>query len=396
MKRFFQSHTITTGLAIFSMFFGAGNLMYPIVTGIESGTYNVWGIMGFLSTAVCLPLLGLIAMILFDGDYDTFFQRLGYKTGNALILACMVIIGPLIAMPRIITLSHTMIAPFLPLSFLQEISWQSSFVFALIFLTITFIATYRESKIVDLLGYVISPLLLISLVIIIIKGCLMGNAVFEPARSTWSILGTNIMRGYETLDLLGAIFFASIILTILKRNLVDTETTLHERAVMGIKAGSIGLALLSLVYIGMSYLGVFHGAALPASINAGEIFREISFVVLGPYGAIIIAIAVLMACLSTAIGLSAVLAEYIQHDICREKVDYITALIGLLILCIPLSTVGLGYVLKLTGGAITFVGYPIIIALTVCNIAYKLFGFKPVRIPVALTFIGSLILYIWF
>ena len=114
MKKFFQSHIVTTGLAIFSMFFGAGNLMYPLEVGMESGSQIAWGLLGFLLTAACLPVLGLFAMILFDGDYKAFFNRLGSTTGSIIVFLSLLIIGPLIAIPRIITLSHTMIAPFIP------------------------------------------------------------------------------------------------------------------------------------------------------------------------------------------------------------------------------------------------------------------------------------------
>jgi LIVCS family branched-chain amino acid:cation transporter len=102
-----------------------------------------------------------------------------------------------------------------------------------------------------------------------------------------------------------------------------------------------------------------------------------------------------MACLSTAIALAAVIAEYVQHTICNNRVSYIQALLITLASCIPLSTAGLGYVLKLTGGPITFVGYPTLIALTIANTAHKLFGINMVRTPVYVTFFITLVIYYW-
>ena len=142
MKNKPSSYIITVGLAIFSMFFGAGNLVFPLKVGLESGCHTGFGMAGFILTAVCLPLLGLIAMILFDGNYDAFFERLGKNIGKVILFMCMVVIGPLLAIPRIVTLSHTMIAPFIPIPFLQSTNPQSSFVFALLFLGVTFVATY--------------------------------------------------------------------------------------------------------------------------------------------------------------------------------------------------------------------------------------------------------------
>lgn len=390
MQKNLRSTIIPTGLAIFSMLFGAGNLMYPIMVGMLAGDKNIFGIAGFLLTAVCLPVAGLIAMILFNGDYHAFFRRLGDKTGAFLTLVCMLVIGPIIALPRIVTLSHTMIAPFIPISFLNTVTPLSSFVFCLVFLGITFLATYKENKIVDVLGNVISPLLLISLMIIIVKGMLSGEPAVINDISNLVVFKENLVRGYETLDLLGGIFFASIVLNILKNTL--SQKSPKYLASVGLKASLIGVTLLGLVYVGMSYLGVHHGYDL-AGINAGELFREISFRILGGHGAAIIATAVLMACLSTSIALSAVVAEYLQAEVFKKNIKYVTALILVMLATIPLSTAGLGHVLALTGGPLTYIGYPMLIAVTFCNIGYKLFGIKTIRIPVALTFVVSLLSY---
>jgi LIVCS family branched-chain amino acid:cation transporter len=143
----------------------------------------------------------------------------------------------------------------------------------------------------------------------------------------------------------------------------------------------------------MSFLGAYHGSTF-TYCNAGELFRAISFKILGAQGALIIATAVLMACLSTAIALAAVVAEYLHAEIFYRRVGYVSSLAIVLLSCIPLSVAGLSQVLALTGGVITYVGYPVLITLTFCNIAYMLFGFKPVKIPVAITFIVALTSYL--
>jgi len=367
MKKFLQSHVVEIGLAIFSMLFGAGNLMYPLQVGIESADKNIWGIIGFMLTAVCLPVLGFVSMILFNGNYNAFFKRLGSVAGSLLIFACMVVIGPLIGIPRITTLSHTMTAPFLPAP-LDHITPFSSLLFALIFFTVTFLATYRENRIVDILGRFISPALLLSLSIIIIKGLTMpAGSVGTTSDSSWSIFFRNIIRGYETLDLLGAIFFSSIVLSILKTSMKKShEYQPKLLATIGFKASSIGVGLLALVYIGMNLLGNYHGMQVSFS-NPGELFRNVSFAIMGAQGAAVIAMAVLMACLSTSIALAAVVAEYIQTEIFQHSIGYVPALILTLVSCLPLSTAGLTQVVQLTGGAITYVGYPILITLTICN-----------------------------
>lgn len=384
-----RSSYLSVGLAIFSMLFGAGNLMYPIKVGLNSGDQNMWGLLGFLMTAVLLPLIGIVVMILFDGDYKAFFYRLGRVPGFVLILISMLIIGPIIAMPRIVTLSHIMMAPFLPA--------MNTFVFALLFLGVTFLFTFKENKIIDVLGKFISPVLVVSLLIIIIKGLLTATGAAHVTTAPLVLFKESFLIGYETMDLLGAIFFSSIILTILKNNLGQARDAagLKRLASFGFKAGLIGVGLLGIIYAGLSLLGVYHGIGFE-QLNSGALFREVSIKVMGSYGAFVIAIAVFFACLSTAIALAAVVAEFLQKSVFRNKVNFVTALTLLLVLCLPLSIFGLDAVARLTGGPILYIGYPILIALTCCNIAYKVTGFKYVKMPVFIVACFTLAKYFFF
>jgi len=395
MKKFFNSTTVSVGLAIFSMLFGAGNLLYPLKVGMISGDKWLVGFVGFLLTAVCLPVIGLIAMILFDGNYDDFFGRLGKIPGKIAVFLCMLIIGPGLAMPRIITLSHTMMAPFLPIPILQTITPMASFIFSVIFLTLTFLGAFQKSKVVSFLGRYISPILLISLVIIIVKGILMAQAPCISTSSALTIFKDNFKTGYETLDLFGTIFFASIVLSAISRGICNAEEkTCKEKAVIGLKAGLLGASLLGIVYMGIAFLGAFHSGGIICA-NPGELFREVAINILTHYGAVIVSVAVFMACYSTAVALSAVVGTYLQKEAFKNKIDFVPALIIVLLACIPLSTAGLSSVLSLTAGPLTYIGLPMLIVLTLCNLAYKLFNFKPVKIPVLITFVTLLALYIY-
>lgn len=381
---------IATGLAIFSMLFGAGNIMYPITAGIISGKYNFFGIAGFIITAVLLPLTGLIAMILYDGDYKSFFYRMGKLPGTVMIIICILAIGPAIGLPRCVSVAQVMVSPFLPITLLQGQDYLALFLFSLLFLGLTFLASIKENKIIDILGYFISPILLLSLAIVIIKGLIYKGTVATAMASPLQLFKMNLLKGYETLDLIGTIFFASIVITILKNKMgKQTKGCLKKLAQFGLKAGIIGVFLLGIVYVGMSYLGAFNGFGLTqiAAINPGEAFREVIFRVIGIHGSAIIAIATLMACLSTSIALGTIAAEFLHIDILKNKISYTASLLLVLLASIPLATYGLTAVVAITGGPLVFIGYPVLIALTFCNIAYKLFGFKYVKIPVFATFL---------
>lgn len=384
---------LVTGLAVFSLLFGAGNLMYPISVGLMSGKYNYIGLTGFLITAVLLPLMGLVAMILYNGDYDEFFGRLGKIPGKIMIAACMVIIGPGLVIPRIVSVAHCMISPFLPIQALQ-----SMLVFSLVYLTISFLGGFKENKIVDVLGYVISPALLIALAIVIIKGFITATEFVPTALTPHKIFTKSLLTGYGTLDLLGTLFFASIIIKILKDKVSGNsceQTCLKKLALFGLKAGAIGVGLLAVVYWGLSYLAAYHGHNM-AGLNDGQAFKEIVLNVMGISGALVLGIATLMACLSTSIGLGAVAADYMQKNIFHNKIGYVASLAIVMIACIPLSCYGLDTILEITGGPLVFIGYPTLIALTICNILYKLFDFKYVKFPVAATLVISTIAYLIF
>lgn len=384
---------LTVAFAVFSMFFGAGNLIYPLQVGLTSGIHGIVGLVGFLLTAVLLPYLGLLAMILFDGNYNEFFNRLGVIPGQALLCACLMVIGPLIAIPRIVTLSHVMTAPFIPIPFLQEITPLSSLIFSFFFLGITFVATYRPGKVVDVIGNVITPLLLASLGLIIVVGLWHTEAPIPTLSDWWTIFSTNLVRGYETLDLLAGIFFASTVINMLK-NSVQGDNKMRALTALCMRAGGIGVGMLAVVYTAMHFLGVFHAYGTEY-MNAGELFSYISFKILGTYGAAVIATAVLMACLSTAIALCATVARYVQYTLFRNKIAYVYALLLTIVSSVPLTICGLSTVLKWTAGPLVYVGYPVLIALTICNILYKTMGMKTIKLPVIATFITMLISYLW-
>lgn len=395
MKEITYSDSISTGLAVFSMLFGAGNLMYPIEVGMRSGQYGFLGIMGFTVTAVLLPVIGLVGMILFNGDYNAYFERLGSKLGQVILGVCFLTIGPLIAIPRIVTLSHTMIGPFVPLPFIDGVSMSSAFLFALIFLGLTYLATFRENSIVTILGCFISPLLLASLSIIIVRGVMSGVTTTHTDLSPALVLYNSLIAGYETLDLLGALFFSSIVLQLLKNTFgFAIENNKNLLVTMSIRAGIIGTVLLGIVYIGMGMLGMYHGHGLEM-VHPDILFRVIAYNVTNQYGAALIGTAVLMACLSTAIALSAVVAEYTQKTLFQRKISFGHALALVLISCIPLSIAGLGMVRHIAGGPLLYVGYPVLITLSLCNILYKTVGFTPVKMPVLITLIATSVAYLY-
>ena len=372
---------LTASLAIFSMFFGAGNLIYPLGVGIASGENFWWGVTGFLTTAIILPLMGLVSIVLFDGDYEAFFGRLGRSFGFLMILFSMFVIGPLIAMPRIVTLTYEFLSPFMPSLPLS--------VFSIFFCFLTFIAIYKENRFMNILAYFISPTLLISLGIIIVKGYLAATSTFTPITMSCSqIFASQAIVGYGTLDLLAALFFGSIVLMFLKKSCGSySNYNLNKLAIITIQSGFIACALIALIYVGIAFLGAFYGTCIAG--NAAQLFMNVCSMVMGSHGSFLIAIATSFACYSTIMALAVVLAEFVQNKVTDNGISYTTSLVAVLVLTFIISCYGLDIIMKSSAPVINIL-YPAVITTVFCNLAYKLWGFSHIKIPVLVVLLISM------
>ncbi len=152
MRRFFKSETISLGLAMFSMFFGAGNVIFPLAVGQYAGDKNFFAILGLIITAAIMPIAGVIAMLLFDGSYKQFFGRLGKVPGFLLALFIITLLGPLGSTPRCIALAHTTLSN----TFLN----MSPALFSAAASLVIFLFAIRKRYLLTLLGWILTPLLL--------------------------------------------------------------------------------------------------------------------------------------------------------------------------------------------------------------------------------------------
>lgn len=385
-----QISLTTLGLAIFSMLFGAGNIIYPIKAGVMAGDKNFFGIIGFLLTGAFLPLLGLVSMILFNGNLKHYFDRLGKIPGFVATLFCMFIIGPFIGMSRCITVPYDMISVFLPTSITLPI-------FSTFFCLITFLFTYKESRLLEVLGKFIGPVKIVTLSYIAIQGLWNAQYLTQAMPSKDStpldVFSEQFVHGFQTLDLLATIFFAYIIIKLLHARIPSEQMSQKQLAMISLKGGLIGSLLLTIMYVAYSYIGSYYGYLVQPSMNGAEIFRVISLNIVGQYGAFSIILAAMMACLSTASALAAVFSEYLKNDIFKQRLSYIPCLIITLLVTNTIANFGLTNILAYSGPFINM-GYPIIITIAICNLAYKLFGFSWIKLPVAITTIAMVGLHI--
>lgn len=380
MKSVVKSPIVATGLAMFSMFFGAGNLIFSLVVGKLACEKNLFGITGFLISAVGIPFAGLIAIILFDGDYKSFFYRIGKIPGFILMVAILGLLGPLGVVPRCIILSHEALSSY--------VSHIPLVLFSIVAATLIFVCTVREKQIINLLGRFLSPLLLACLSAIIIKGLLYAPAAPACSLSKLNLFCYGFIEGYKTLDLCAALFFSASILAMVKAASAGTQSS-KKIAAHVLKSSIIGATLLALVYIGMSFVTASYSSLL-SSVPDQQLFITIARHVLGNAFGGVLCLAVILACLTTAIALTAISAEFMQHEIFCSKINYTHALLITLLITIPVSTLKFSGIMELLIPFLKVI-YPAVIVLVIANSLYKIWGFKWVKLPFYMTGFISLL-----
>lgn len=365
--------TITIGMAIFTMLFGAGNIIYPIKAGVLAGDKVYVGIYGFLLSGIALPMLGLVTMILFNGNYQEFFNRIGKVPGFIATLFCMLILGPMLVMPRCITVPYDMLSPFLP--------HINLFGFSLALSGLTLLITFRKAQIMEFFGKYISWILFGTFGLIIFLGLYHGTTLQAQPLSSQFILFDQFIQGFKTLDLIGALFFAYAIIHLIKKNPMTADLSQKKIMFMCLKGTALAGLLMLLLYAGFSFLGALYAHLLTSSMNGAEMFRTIALEIIGYHGIILLITTILLACLSTLIALTMIFSEYIRINLFDKKLTSAQCTYISLLITVSMSNFGLSNILKWSDPFINF-GYPIIITVTIFNLLYKLFGIETIKVPV--------------
>jgi LIVCS family branched-chain amino acid:cation transporter len=375
-----SASVIAAGLALFSMFFGAGDLIWPLILGGIVGEGHFFATMGLLITGVSLPLLGVVAMLLFQGNCRAFFQRIGRVPGLILLFIIQAILGPIGSIPRLFTLSYATLKPYLP-----DISLG---VFSILAGAMVFLLAYRKQRIIDILGLVLTPLLLITLGAILFLGLYHPPAALHtdmtPAASFFKGAGV----GYNTLDIIASFIFAPLVLSHFQQG--DSAHGEKPAIRKMLHASLIAAGLLSVMYIGLTYVSSYYTPLLPAGHAPEERLAAISFYLMGPIGAFCSCIAVAMACLTTAIPLVSICADYIRKDLCKNKIGPVLPALFTLGVSAAIANLGFSGIANMLSPILQIL-CPGLIVLCILNILYKLYELEFTRAPVyaAFAFTGA-------
>ncbi|SYX09389.1 LIV-II,branched-chain amino acid transport system 2 carrier protein BrnQ,branched-chain amino acid transport system II carrier protein,Branched-chain amino acid transport protein [Chlamydia poikilotherma] len=385
------------GGSIFAMFFGAGNIVFPLALGYHYHSHPWFACFGMMLTAVCVPLLGLFSMLLYSGDYKNFFYSIGKIPGMVFIIAILCLIGPFGGIPRAIAVSHSTLAS---LSDSKTTLLPNLPIFSLICCVLIYLFACKLSKLIQWLGSVFFPIMLITLLWIIFKGLTIpANPSFLESANPQQAWLAGITEGFNTMDLLAAFFFCSIVLISIRQMIAngdaDDETPLNfqkinkkDKRTLGL-AFALAAALLGLIYLGFALCASRH-AGLLTHVGKGQILGRISAIALGP-NSLLTGVCVFVACLTTEIALVGIVADFLARIISSKRMTYSNAVIFTLIPSYLISILNFENISLLLLPLLQL-SYPALIALTCGSIAYKLWNFRHVQALFYLTLSLTIVL----
>lgn len=347
--------SVVTGMALFAMFFGAGNLIFPPMLGHLSGSEWSASYMGFILTTVGLPLLSILAFLRHQGSYESFTARASSTFGKIYGFLLVVAIGPLLAIPRTGATTYELT---LQNSFPQIPSWVG---IGLFFIASWFFAN-NPGKTIDRIGKFMTPVILVSLSAAIIKGIM--DPIGTPAVLDNPLrFGDGFVEGYQTMDALGSILIASIIIKSLKEKGYTSKSALWKT--ISLASLIAGLALAG-IYGGLYFLGSSTSAVLSDPGSRSELFLYIMENTMGSASSIFISASVSMACLTTSVGLTAVAGNYFS-SLTKGKISYRTVVSVVSIFSAFIASYGVEGIVNLAVPILVFL-YPVTIVLVIFNL----------------------------
>ena len=351
---------IVVGFALFAMFFGAGNLLFPPFLGLISGESWSKAFTGFILADVGLALLAILAIAKCGGEVGKIFARAGHKLSIALGCAIMICIGPLLAIPRTAATTFEMgVQPII-----GEVGTTVAIIVSVVFFALTLILTIRPSKVVDIIGKFLTPALLICLAILIVIGIISPiGGVSEVALIENNLFAEGISQGYLTMDALGAAALATVVISsINERGYIETS----EKVKITVKAGLVAGLALTLVYGGLTYLGSTLSTSYGPDTPQASLMVVITNALLGYPGKLVLGIIVSLACLTTSIGLTSAAANYFS-GVSNGKIKYETVVIAVCVFSCVVSNFGVSTIIQFSAPVLEIV-YPVLIALVVMTL----------------------------
>ena len=349
-----KKDVILTGFALFAMLFGAGNLIFPPMVGYVVGDQWISAAAGFFITGIGFPLLAILSSALAGKELDDFADKVSPLFSKIFNVVLILAIGPFLAIPRTgATAFELMLLPHV-----DGNNGMYKYVFLACYFIIVFLFSIKANAVIERIGKILTPVLLIILAVIVVKGVFFP--IGEPlAKDISNTFRYGFYNGYQTMDTLAAIIFSSIILKAIRngRNL----TVKQEMSFLS-NSSMIAVCGLSLVYGGLLYIGATSYGVLH-STGTTQLLTDIVNKLLGKEGNLALGVCVAGACLTTAIGLTATVGDYFSSLL---KTSYEKVVTATVVLSFIFAGFGVDAIVKVSAPILTFL-YPVAIVLIVLN-----------------------------
>lgn len=367
--------SIAVGITLFSMFFGAGNLILPPMLALQAGTSTVPAMIGFLVAGIGLPVLGIVAVALV-GTARELADRVHPLFSSIFVAAIYLAIGPCLAIPRTSSTAFEMLIPLFPQG--APIG-TIRLVFSIVFFAVAYALAMHPGALTKLLGRITGPALILLLVMVV------GSSVVSPAGvaqapqapydSAASIQG--FLTGYQTMDLLASLTFGLVIAENIKGlGVSDSHGLMREISRAGIVAG----ILMALVYCGLAQVGASFGSVMPHATNGAALLTASATLHFGIAGTVIIAAIYLLACLNVCIGLISCCGTYFAETFGAAapgaqtrmlgRIPYAGWAVAFAVFSCVISNVGLDAILTFSVPLLSAL-YPVSIVFVIMGMAHR-------------------------
>lgn len=375
-KRLSFSETLTVGSMLFGLFFGAGNLIFPVFMGQSAGA-NLWpAVVGFLITAVGIPLMSVAALGMSrSSSLLDMSSRAGRGYGYFFTCLLYLTIGPFFAIPRCASTSFSVgIRPMIESDVTAN---RMIWVFSLLFFAAALWFSLRPGKLLTYIGKVLTPLFLISLAVLAVTALIrpIGSAsVVEPQTAYQSgAFFTGFLDGYNTMDVLAGLAFGIVVVDAIRRLGVEDPAYIAGNTV---RSGIAGCVIMALIYIVLALIGAQSRSVYELCADGGEALHLIAKHYFGDFGAVILAVIVTLACLKTAVGLITSCGEMFRSMFPKGP-SYTVWAVGFCILSFLIATMGLSAIITYSLPVLMFL-YPLAITITLVALFGKLYNHSKV------------------
>ena len=353
---------LLVGFTLFSMFFGAGNLIFPPFLGAQAGA-NTWlAFLGLAVSAIGLPVLGVVAVAR-SGGLPALASRVHPRFAAVFTLLCYLSIGPCLAIPRTASTSFEMLVPLVGGGAAKQ------FVYSVLFFAVAFLVALKPEKLTDRLGKILCPALIV-LIVVLFAGCLIhpvaahygapgGGYAAQP-------VAQGLLTGYQTMDTLAALNFGAVIALNIRARGVDDD----KQVVRGtVRSGWIAGAVLLTIYAMLAHAGALSGAAFPGGETGADTLTSLAHALFGRPGQVLLAAIFLIACLNTCIGLISCVSEYF-HGL-FPRIPYVGFAAFFALASMVVSNIGLAGIIRLSTPVLNAI-YPAAIVLIALSFVPRL------------------------